>query len=188
MRAEPVPRERAAAIRLVCLDVDGVMTGGGVTIGAAEAGSRLELKRFDITDGIGVKALQANGIEVAIVTGRTSDAVRLRAGELGVKECHQGASTTKQQVVAAILERRGLAWDAAAFLGDDLVDVPVMRHVGLPAAVANAVAEVRAEARWIARRAGGRGAVREFAEAILRARGQWRAYVESRTAVGVVQP
>ncbi len=164
--------ERARDVRLLVLDVDGVLTDGGVYLGADAAGNRLELKRFEITDGLGVRLLQESGVEVAIVTGRESAAVRFRAAELGIDECHQD-HTAKLGVVDELRTRRGLDWAAVACLGDDLADLPVLRRVGLPCAVANAVPEVRAEAAWVATRRGGEGAVREFAEALLNARGGW---------------
>lgn len=166
----------AERIRLVVLDVDGVLTDGGIYLGAASDGEPIELKRFEITDGTGIRLLRDAGIAVAIVTGRQSHAVRLRAAELGVTECHQGAEA-KLSVVEEMLDRLGLGWEQAAFVGDDLIDLPVLRRVGLPAAVANAAPEVRAEAVWTAHRHGGHGAVREFAEALLHARGEWPAAV-----------
>ena len=116
-------------------------------------------------------------MRVAIVTGRESAAVRLRAAELGIDECLQDATRHQAPDAQALLERLGIGWEEAAFVGDDLADLPVLRRVGLPAAVANAVAEVRARARWVATRRGGDGAVREFAEALLQARGEWAAAV-----------
>ncbi len=176
----------AEAIKLVCLDVDGVLTDGGIYLGATESGERIEMKRFEITDGLGVRMLKDAGIEVAIITGRESTAVSLRAAELGIAECHQDAKAAKLPIMEALLARLGIGWEEAAFMGDDLADLPVLRRVGFPVAVANAVPEVRAEAVWIARRNGGEGAVRELAEAILRAKGEWatrvEAYVEGREA------
>lgn len=184
--AEPVlqPMTTAAAerVRLVVLDVDGVLTDGGIFLGATEAGERVELKRFEITDGLGVRLLQDAGIAVAIVTGRESGAVRLRAEELGIAECHQDAAAAKLPVVRGLVERLGVGWQEIAFLADDLADLPVLRRVGLPAAVANAVPEVMAEAHWVGRRRGGEGAVREFAEALLHARGEWPDLVEAYVA------
>lgn len=174
-----IESELAGRIRLVALDVDGVLTDGGVYLGATESGERVEMKRFEITDGLGVRLLQEAGIEVAIVTGRVSGAVRLRAEELRITECHQDAGAAKLPIAESLIERLGLGWHEVAFLGDDLADLPVLRRVGLPAAVANAVPEVRAEAQWVARRAGGEGAVREFAEALLHARGVWCSGVDS---------
>lgn len=181
-----IPEALARRIRLVVLDVDGVMTDGGIYLGATDAGERVETKRFDIQDGLGIRLMQEAGIAVSIVTGRESHAVRLRAEEMGIVECHQDASAAKLPIVEAMLERLGLGWEAAAFLGDDLPDLPLLRRVGLPAAVGNATPEARAAALWQGRRHGGHGAVREFAEALLGARGEWaervEAYVRDREA------
>ncbi|MDQ3309303.1 MAG: HAD hydrolase family protein [Gemmatimonadota bacterium] len=176
-----VPALQAAVaqrIRLVGLDVDGVLTDGGLYLGATASGERTESKRFEITDGLGIRLLQESGIQVAIITGRVSHAVRIRAEELGITECHQDPAAAKLPIMEAMLDRLGIGWEEAAFVGDDLPDLPVLRRVGLPVAVANAVAEVRAEAQWITRRAGGHGAVRDFAEALLRTRGEWNVAVE----------
>lgn len=163
----------AARIRLVILDVDGVLTDGGIYLGATSSGERFEMKRFEITDGLGVRLLREAGVEVAIVTGRESGAVRFRAEELGISECHQDPSAAKLPIAERLLKKLGIAWEETAFLADDLADLPVLRRVGLPAAVANATPEVRALAHWVGRRRGGEGAVREFAEAILTSRGAW---------------
>jgi 3-deoxy-D-manno-octulosonate 8-phosphate phosphatase (KDO 8-P phosphatase) len=183
MTAEPstsvIPAELARSIRLVMLDVDGVMTDGGLYIGATRAGEPIEMKRFEITDGMGIRLMREAGIEVAIITGRESTAVAIRAQELGVIECHQDRTAAKLPIASDLLERLGIGWEATAFLGDDLPDIPVLRRVALPAAVGNAAAEVRALARWSGRRAGGRGAVREFAEALLKGRDQWDDRVEA---------
>jgi 3-deoxy-D-manno-octulosonate 8-phosphate phosphatase (KDO 8-P phosphatase) len=170
--------ERARRVRLLALDVDGVLTDGGIYLGATDSGERVEMKRFEITDGLGIQLLKEAGIQVAIITGRESAAVRLRAEELGIEECHQDRSAAKLPMMRALLERLGIDWSEAAFLGDDLPDLPLLRRVGLAAAVGNAVAEVRVEAHWVASRTGGRGAIRELAEAILRARGEWNEVVE----------
>lgn len=176
--AGAIPAEIARRIRLVVLDVDGVLTDGGIYLGATAGGERVEMKRYEITDGLGIHLLQEAGVQVAIVTGRESESVRLRAEELGVVECHQDATAQKLPIVRALLERLGIGWDETAFVSDDLADIPVLRRVGLGAAVANAVPEVRALAGWVARRRGGAGAVREFAEALLTARGEWATRVE----------
>jgi 3-deoxy-D-manno-octulosonate 8-phosphate phosphatase (KDO 8-P phosphatase) len=173
--AAAIPADLARAVKLVILDVDGVMTDGGIYLGASRTGETLELKRFEITDGLGVVMLQRSGIEVAIVTGRRSEVVALRARELNIAEVHQDPGAYKLPVVRNMLERRGYGWENAAFLSDDIADLPVLRRVGLPVAVANAVSEVRAVARWNTSRSGGQGAIREFAEALLKARDQWEA-------------
>lgn len=171
--SEPMPPDAARAIRVVVADVDGVMTDGGILLGAGSNGERIEMKRFHVRDGMAVHLLRRAGIEVAMVTGRQSHAVRLRAEELGITECHQGMGADKVAVVGDMLERREWAWHEVAYLADDLADVAALRRVGLPAAVADAVPEVRAEACWTSRRTGGTGAVREFAEALLNARNGW---------------
>jgi 3-deoxy-D-manno-octulosonate 8-phosphate phosphatase (KDO 8-P phosphatase) len=172
-----IPGDLARRIRLLILDVDGVLTDGGIYIGATASGERIEMKRFEITDGLGVRLLQDAGIAVAIVTGRESEAVRMRAEELGISECHQDASAAKLPIVEQMIGRLGIDWSEVAFLGDDVADLPVLRRVSLPGAVANAVPEVRAEAKWLGSRRGGDGAAREFAGAILTARREWEARV-----------
>ncbi|CAN5719667.1 HAD family hydrolase [soil metagenome] len=182
----PISRHVAERIRIVALDVDGVLTDGGIYLGATDAGERVEMKRFEITDGLGIRLLQQAGIQVAIITGRESAAVRLRAEELDIGECHQDRTAAKLPIMQALIERLQIEWEAVAVMGDDLPDLPLLRRAGLSAAVGNAVPEVRAEAHWVASRRGGRGAVREFAEAILRARGTWteaaERYVREREA------
>ncbi|MDE2803559.1 MAG: HAD-IIIA family hydrolase [Gemmatimonadota bacterium] len=173
-----IPRATAERIRLVVLDVDGVMTDGGLYIGATGNGASAEFKRFDVQDGIGVKMLKQAGIHVAIVSGRVSEATELRAAELGVADVFQDDSARKVPILRLLLAAREVTWPEVALLGDDLADLPALRRVGLPATVANGTAEVRSVAAWRSSRPGGRGAVREFAEALLRARGEWDELVE----------
>jgi 3-deoxy-D-manno-octulosonate 8-phosphate phosphatase (KDO 8-P phosphatase) len=168
-----IPGELARQVRLVILDVDGVLSDGGIYIWADAEGVRHEAKRFDAQDGLGIKLLMAAGIEVVIVSGRHSDATRMRAEELGISECHQDPKARKLPLVTEILSRRGFQWAEVAMLGDDLADMPVLRKVGLPVTVANGVPEVRDIAAVTTTLPGGRGAVREFARALLRARGRW---------------
>ncbi len=185
-RPMAIAPEVARRIRLVVLDVDGVMTDGGIYLGATDSGERVEFKRFEIQDGLGIRLLQEAGITCAVVTGRESHSVRLRAAELGIAECHQDPTAAKLRIVRDLLERLGVGWEETAFLGDDLPDLAVMRRVGLPAAVGNAAPEARASALWQGERRGGHGAVREFAEALLGGRGEWaervEAYVRDREA------
>lgn len=180
----PIPAELAARIRLVIFDVDGVLTDGGVYLTTVR-GETWEAKRFDIQDGLGMKFLQAAGLRVAMVSGRTSTATDARARELGV-EVHQDDAARKLPVVRALMEEMGIGWEAVAMLADDLPDVPVLRHCGLKAAVANAVPLVAAMADWRSKGRGGHGAAREFCDALLEARGQLRelaeAYVAERSA------
>lgn len=176
--AERMPRSLAEAVRLVILDVDGVLTDGGIYLGATASGESIETKRYEITDGLGIHLMQTSGIEVAIVTGRESESVRLRAADLGITECHQDATAAKLPIVSRLITRLEIGWEETAFVGDDLADIPVLRRVGLPVAVANGVPEVCALARWVTSRRGGDGAVREFAETLLQARGEWKTAVD----------
>lgn len=174
----PLPRELAQSIRLVIFDVDGVLTDGGVYMGSLPDGEAVELKRFDIQDGLGMKLLEWAGVEVAIVSGRVSQATSVRARELGIRECHQDGGAQKVRVIQEMLKDRGLDWREVAMLADDLPDLAVLRRVGLPAAVANATEVARRESLWQGGKAGGRGGVREFCEALLKARGDWEEQVE----------
>lgn len=167
----------AARIRLVGFDVDGVLTDAGVYTGMV-GNETVELKRFDIQDGVGIRLLRESGLEVALVSGRNSRATTLRAEELGIAEVFQDDAAQKLAAFEQILERHGLRWDETAFVGDDLPDLPLLTRVGLPVAVRNAVTEVRDVAQYITKAPGGRGAVREFIEALLRARGEWTAAVD----------
>jgi len=177
----------ARRIRLIGIDVDGVLTDGGIYLGAVD-GTPLEFKRYDIQDGLGIYFLRKAGIRVAIITGRVSDSVRLRAAELGIDDVAQDAYARKLPAFRRILERHGVTAEEAAFLGDDYTDMSVLRVVGLPVAVANAVPEILKVCRLHLTRSGGRGAIREFAEILLRARGEWdalaEAYVAERSAEG----
>lgn len=167
-----IDRAVARRIRLVVIDVDGVLTDGGIYMGTAP-GQAIELKRFDVQDSIGVKLLQAAGIRVALLSGRVSRATDLRAADLGIEDVHQVPDANKMPVLEEMLHGWLLSWDEVAVVGDDLPDLPLMRRAALGATVANAVPEVRASASWCSSREGGRGAAREFSEALLRARGEW---------------
>lgn len=171
----------ARRVRLVCFDVDGVLTDGGVILGDA-AGERVELKQYDIQDGLGIKMLQQAGILTAIVTGRESVSVALRAAELGVDDCVQDNQARKVRALKGLIAKHALDWADVAFVGDDLPDLGVMRLVGLPVCVGNATAEARQAATHALTRTGGAGAVREFCETLLRARGEWDTQVEAYVA------
>ncbi len=168
----------ARRVRMVVLDVDGVMTDGGVYMGATANGESVELKRFDVRDGLGIRLMAKAGLHLAIVSGRVSESTRLRAAELGVDEVHQDGGARKIPVIARLMEARGVRWEEVALLGDDLADLPALRRVGLPATVANGAPEVCEVALWQGKRVGGGGAVREFAEALLRARNEWTRLVD----------
>ncbi len=172
-----VPEHLARRVRLVVFDVDGVLTDGGVYLGVLPDGSRIELKRFDIQDGLGLKLLVWAGLEVIIVSGRRSEATRVRAEELGI-ECYQDDAAEKLPAIRAVMERMGIGWDEVAMLADDIPDVAALHRVGLKAAVANATAPVVALADWQGTLAGGRGGAREFCDALLRGRGQLDAVLD----------
>lgn len=171
----------ARRIRLVLLDVDGVLTDNGVFLGGSwlpagvdEPDPRVghqEWKRFDIQDGLGVKLLLASGIAVELLSGRPSFATEMRARELGVRAT-QVADGYKLEAAERLLAEQGADWGETAVVGDDLADLPLMRRAGLAATVPNAVREIEDVAGWTARAAGGHGAVREFAHALLEARGE----------------
>ena len=175
--ADAIDAQRAGAVRVVVLDVDGVLTDNGIYLGQT-GGERVELKRFHIMDGLGIKMLQWAGLRVVLVSGRESPATTLRARELGV-ESRQVGGGYKVGVVEEVLAESDADWDTLAVLADDLADLPILRRAGLPVAVANAAPELRAEAAWVTDRPGGSGAVREFAEMLLGVRGQWAALVEA---------
>jgi 3-deoxy-D-manno-octulosonate 8-phosphate phosphatase (KDO 8-P phosphatase) len=159
--------QRARAVRLAIFDVDGVLTDGTLFIGAHGEVA----KPFNILDGHGVKMLQHAGIATAILSGRSSEAVAWRARELAIEHVVQGCS---DKVADFERLRAYLAVDAAAcsFMGDDLPDLPVMQRCGFAVAVANAVDAVKQAAHYVTTASGGRGAVREFCDYVLRARGQ----------------
>ncbi len=165
--------ERAAAVRIVSLDVDGVLTDGSIWLGAIDGAPKVELRRFHVHDGLAIQLLNKVGIGVALVSGHRSAVVEERARRLGVRDVALGNPEAKLSGLKSILDRRGLELGEAVHLGDDLTDLPVMAEVGLPVAVANAVPEVKAAAHWVGTVAGGHGAVREFAETLLRTRGDW---------------
>ncbi|HSJ16036.1 MAG TPA: HAD hydrolase family protein [Longimicrobiales bacterium] len=176
--SETIPAPLARRIRLVVLDVDGVMTDGGIYMGRTEAGETVELKRFEITDQLGVKLLDWAGFQVVFVSGRVSAASRARADELGIA-CYEGPGGHKLEIVERLHRDAGIGWDETACVCDDLADLPILARAALPVAVSNAVPEVRAVAAWQTRRRGGDGAVREFAEALLRARGEYVTRIEA---------
>ena len=167
----------AKRVKFVGLDIDGVMTDGGIYLGDAD-GKRIELKRFEIQDGLGIGMMRKAGIKVGIITGRESESVRLRAQELKVDAVAQDTKARKLSALAKMLAKFGIDLSETAFVGDDLPDLAVLRVVGMPVAVANATREVKEVANVHLTRAGGYGAVREFAELLLTARGEWAAAVE----------
>jgi 3-deoxy-D-manno-octulosonate 8-phosphate phosphatase (KDO 8-P phosphatase) len=176
-----IPRDIARRIKVVMLDVDGVLTDNGVYVGATAAGEPVEMKKFSIIDGLGIKMLQWGGLQVVLVSGRTSVASKLRADELKM-ECHMSPSGEKIDAATDVMTRHQVSWNEVACVCDDLADLPLMARAGLPVAVANAIPEVKALAKWTTSLKGGDGAVRQFAEELLKARGDWVRLVEEYVA------
>jgi 3-deoxy-D-manno-octulosonate 8-phosphate phosphatase (KDO 8-P phosphatase) len=171
----------AKRVKFVGLDVDGVLTDGGIYLGDS-SGQRVELKRYEIQDGLGIVLMRRAGIKVGMITGRESESVRLRAEELQVDAVAQDSRARKLSALDKMLAQFGIDRADAAFVGDDLPDLGVLRVVGMPVAVANASKEVKEVAAVHLTREGGRGAVREFAEMLLAARGDWTSVVEQYVA------
>ncbi|MDD5169434.1 MAG: HAD-IIIA family hydrolase [Syntrophales bacterium] len=165
--------ERISKIELLVLDVDGVMTDGRIVIN--DLGQ--ETKFFDVRDGHGLKILMRCGVDVVLLTGRQSAVVDYRAQDLGIKEVHQRV-WNKLEVYEEILSRRGLADENVAFIGDDIIDIPVLKRAGFSVAVADATAEAIKAAQYVTESRGGRGAVREVCEIILKAKGNWQEVAE----------
>ncbi|MBI5167020.1 MAG: HAD hydrolase family protein [candidate division NC10 bacterium] len=168
---------------MLILDVDGVLTDGCLLYGSGGT----ELKAFHVQDGFGLRAAQRMGLIPAIITGRDSDVVSRRAQELGIVEVHQGA-IDKVRVYCDLLARHGLQDEMVAFMGDDLVDLPILGRVGLSLAPASAHPEVKARVDYVSQKGGGQGAVREVVELILKAQGRWEAIIERYLAVEKLKP
>ena len=158
---------RAAQVQLLLLDVDGVLTDGTI-IYTPDGG---ESKGFNTQDGFGLRMLQEAGVEVGLITARRSEAVTRRASDLHLKYVYQGAGR-KNEVYDSLLRQTGLRPPQTAYMGDDWLDLPLLARVGLAAAPADAVAEVRQRVHYVTGRSGGHGAVRELCELILEARGE----------------
>jgi len=162
--------EKAAPVALMGFDVDGVLTDGSLYYGAQGD----EIKVFSSLDGHGLKMLQQAGVEVAIISGRSSEALRLRAHNLGIGELHMGIED-KRGLMHGLAQARGIDMARTGYMGDDVVDLPILRACGFSATVADAHDEVKARVDFVASRGGGHGAVREVCELILRAQGKWAA-------------
>lgn len=161
-------RERCRAIRLLLLDVDGVLSDGRIIYDD----HGIETKAFDVKDGHGIKLLQRAGLRVGIITGRQSRLVEIRAAELGIEILHQGVKD-KLEPYRKILGESGLSDAEVAYVGDDVVDLPILRRVGFAAAVADAVEDIKSHVHYVCRRPGGRGAVREVCDLLLKESGAW---------------
>ncbi|MBN1867406.1 HAD hydrolase family protein [Candidatus Sumerlaeota bacterium] len=160
-------------IKILLLDVDGVLTDGRIVYDSRGQ----EIKFFDVHDGIGVHALRKAGIPTILVTAKGSPAIAPRARDMGVAEVISD-TVPKARVLGAIVAKYGVAEENLCFVGDDLLDLSIMKRVGCAVAVANACAEVKQAADLATKREGGRGAVREVAELILRTQGKWESIVE----------
>ena len=163
--------ERCRAIRWIILDVDGVLTDGDITYAAEGGQVTAEIKAFHVRDGSGLKSWHRAGFHSAIITGRSSSIVAHRAGELGVSRVYQGASD-KMPSLLTLVQEQGIEPSAICYVGDDEPDVPLLERVGLAVAVADACPSARAVAHYVTMASGGRGAVREVIERILRCQGK----------------
>ncbi|MEC4684809.1 MAG: 3-deoxy-manno-octulosonate-8-phosphatase KdsC [Nitrospirota bacterium] len=170
--AADVILEAARKIKLLILDVDGVLTDGGIILD--NEGN--ELKSFHVRDGHGIKLLIRKGVDVAIITGRRSRVVERRAHELGVREIYQKCFN-KVIAYEEIKKKFSLQDEEVAYIGDDVVDIPLLRRVGLPVTVADASEDVRAFSMIVTGNSGGRGAVREITDLILKAKGFWEGII-----------
>ncbi len=165
-------KDRILKLKLLLMDVDGVLTDGRLYY--TEEGERLKV--FNVHDGLGIKLLQRAGISTGVISGRESEALKNRLLELGIEEIYMGRFQ-KDGVLEEIMSRKGLSAEEVGFIGDDLVDIPVLRKIGFPVAVKNAPDEVKRFAVYITLKEGGKGAVREVVELILRLRGDYKRLV-----------
>jgi len=161
-------RTRALRIKMIIMDVDGTLTDGALFV----LPDGEEIKSYNVRDGLGILLAHLAGFKTAIITGKTSRALEKRAEKLRIDELHQGI-LDKKPVLEAILAKHGLTNEEAAYIGDDLGDLAVIKTVGLAGAVADAHPEVKKNCHFISQQSGGRGAVREFIEFILEAQGKW---------------
>ena len=177
----PSVAARAKKIRLLLMDVDGVLTDGHVYLQSFPDGTALEAKAFHSQDGAGLKLAHDAGLRTGVITGRKSAAVERRAKEVGMEFVYQGYAE-KISAYHEIVRRAGVPDAEVAYVGDDLPDLPIFERVGLAIAVANAVAEVLEAAHHVTRRSGGDAGVREAIEEILKAQGKWRAVARNARA------
>lgn len=175
---DPLLLERAAGIRLLALDVDGVLTDGSLYFD--NQGN--EMKAFSTRDGLGMRLLQNHGIELALITGRESNIVARRAQQLGIQHVYQGRND-KLQALSELLDKTGLEEQMVCYAGDDWIDLPILDRVGLAVTVADADDVVRSRVHWVTSRAGGKGAVREICNLILKAKG-----LERNVLDGILNP
>jgi 3-deoxy-D-manno-octulosonate 8-phosphate phosphatase (KDO 8-P phosphatase) len=166
--------DRLRALRVLLFDVDGVLTDGGIALSS----DGVESKEFSIRDGAAIVWAQHEGLTVGLVSGRPSEVTTRRADELGIRLVVQ-SHARKADAYRQLLEANGFEDEQVAYMGDDLLDLPVIARAGLSAAPSDAAAEVKARVDWVSAHGGGQGAVREFIELVLKAQGRWDAIVES---------
>lgn len=168
-----VNRKKLKSVKLLMLDVDGVLTDGKIIYN--DRGE--EIKAFNVRDGHGLKLLMRAGIEIALITGRKSKVVLHRARDLGIKKVYQRV-TNKIEIYEKILKGKKLKDINVGFVGDDLVDIPVLKRVGFSAAVGDAIPEVKKVVDYVASKRGGEGAVREICELLLKVQNKWEGITE----------
>ncbi|MBE9531682.1 MAG: HAD-IIIA family hydrolase [Proteobacteria bacterium] len=166
-------REKIKRVKLLILDVDGILTDGSINY----TDDGREFKSFDVKDGHGIKLLMRGGIDVALITARESNVVAIRAKDLGITDVFQGKKE-KLSTFEDIVANKGLEVESVAYIGDDLIDLPVLRRVGLSASVSDAVSEVKEVVDYVTDKPGGRGAVRELTDMILKVQGLWQELTE----------
>ena len=167
---EDVAANRAARIRLMIFDVDGILTDGSLHFGPEGE----VIKTFNVLDGHGIKLLQQAGVATAIISARQSALVARRASDLGIQHLFQGVHD-KRTAFEQLLAQTGIAAEEAGFVGDDVIDLPILLRVGFAASVPNGHAEVRSRVHYVTQASGGRGAARELCDFILRAQGKYEA-------------
>jgi 3-deoxy-D-manno-octulosonate 8-phosphate phosphatase (KDO 8-P phosphatase) len=174
-------KKRAAQIQVVLMDVDGTMTDGSVSLLSQPDGTALEIKTFDAHDGQGLTLARTAGLRTGVITGRESPALLRRAHEMKIEFIYQ-KQPQKIPAYEEILRKVGVPDSAVAYIGDDLPDLPVMKRVGLAAAVGDAVPEVKRAAHFVAKACAGKGAVREVIELILKSKGIWEEMIDKARA------
>lgn len=170
--------EKLKTIRLLAMDVDGVLTDGTILLGTTTSGESLELKGFNVKDGLALGLARAAGLEIAWITGRVSAVVERRAAELGVREVCQWARN-KRQALSELSARLGFTREQVLYIGDDLNDVPAFDAAGVRVSVSDAPPYIQVQSDWVTARPGGHGAVREVVEQVLQAQERWDGAVEA---------
>ncbi len=181
LKASAALKKRAAAIKVLLMDVDGTMTAGGVTLLSETEETALEIKTFDAHDGQGLTLAHTAGLRTGCITGRQSSALLRRAHEMNMEFIYM-KQALKMPAYEEILKRTGVPDSAVAYIGDDLPDLPIMRRAGLAVAVGNAVPEVKRVAHYTTKALAGHGAIREMVELILKSKGIWEEMIDKARA------